>query len=261
MFPAAMTEVFNSMVSVFLFNRGVLAGIIGPNGSGKTTLFKSITGELTLKSGNIMLNGIDLSTTSLKIKATKMAVVTQYTETVDITVEEYVLMGRIPHRSRFQFFDNREDNEIAAKYMKLTDVYHLRDKLMYQLSAGEQQLTDIARALSQEPEILLLDEPTAHLDISHQVQILNLIQSLSANLGLTVLMIIHDLNLAGEYCDYLIMMNRGSLYRKGEPGEVLTYSNIEEVYKTVVITQTNPLSKRPAVFLISNKVLTKDNFN
>ncbi|MCK5700621.1 MAG: ABC transporter ATP-binding protein, partial [Cyclobacteriaceae bacterium] len=132
-----------------------------------------------------------------------------------------------------------------------------KNKLMCELSGGEQQLAAIARALTQEPDLLLLDEPTSHLDISHQMQILNLIQQLNENMNLTVLMIIHDLNLAAEYCNYLVMMNDGEIFIKGEPKEVLNYNNIEEVYKTVVITHENPLSKKPVVLLVSEKTLNK----
>ncbi|MCG8701113.1 MAG: ABC transporter ATP-binding protein [Bacteroidales bacterium] len=239
--------------------RGNLVGIIGPNGSGKTTLFKGLTGELPLRSGIVELNGVDLNSISIREKAMNIAVVTQRTEQLEITVEDYVVMGRIPYRKAFQFFETGSDYAIAKKYMKLTNVYRFRHKLMSQLSGGEQQLVAIARALTQEPELLLLDEPTSQLDISHQVQVLNLVQQLDKELNLTVLMIIHDLNLAGEYCDYLVMLNNGEVFVKGTPQEVLTYENIENVYKTVVITQTNPLSKRPAVFLVSNKVLTKSN--
>ena len=129
---------------------------------------------------------------------------------------------------------------------------------MYQLSGGEKQLAAIARALAQEPKLLLLDEPTSHLDITHQVQVLNLIQRLNSELGLTVLMIIHDLNLAGEYCDHLVMMNDGKIYISGKPEEVMTYKTIEEVYNTVVIAKTNPLSKKPVIFLVSEKVLSEN---
>ena len=139
--------------------------------------------------------------------------------------------------------------------MKLTGILPYAKKYMSQLSGGEQQLAAIAQALIQEPELLLLDEPTSHLDISHQVQILNLIQRLNRDAGLTVLMIIHDLNLAAEYCDYLIMMNKGNIHTLGTPDEVLTYKNIEEVYNTVVVTGKNPLSEKPAIFLVSEKVL------
>jgi iron complex transport system ATP-binding protein len=245
----------------FSLPKGAFGGIIGPNGSGKTTFFRGVTGELELKKGTAVLNNVDLYSMPLKEKARNIAVVTQFTEVFDITVEEYVLMGRMPYRNRWQFFENSDDIRIADKYMKETDVYHLRNKYMSQLSGGEQQLAGIARALTQEPELLLLDEPTSHLDITHQVQILNLIQRLSIELKLTVLMIIHDLNLAGEYCDYLVMMNSGNMHVKGVPEEVLNYKNIEEVYKTVVITKQNPLSKKPAIFLVSEKVLKNDEVN
>jgi iron complex transport system ATP-binding protein len=174
-----------------------------------------------------------------------------------MTVEEYVLMGRIPYRKSFQFFETKEDIEIAHKYMKLTGVLVMKDKFMNALSGGEQQLAAIARALTQEPQLLLLDEPTSHLDITHQVQILNLIRRLSRNLGLTVLMIIHDLNLAGEYCDSLIMMQNGTIRKKGLPVEVLNYADIEAVYETIVVTRTNPISNKPVVFLVSEDVIAK----
>ncbi len=242
----------------FRVKKGGFTGIIGPNGSGKTTLFRGITSELDLDAGKVMLNGKDLSEMDKKEQARNMAIVTQEIESASITVEDYVLMGRMPYRSTFQFFETKEDYRIAHKYLELTDVFHLKDKYMYQLSGGEKQLAAIARALTQEPELLLLDEPTSHLDITHQVQVLNLIQRLNCELGLTVLIIIHDLNLAGEYCDHLVMMNNGQMYVSGLPEEVLTYKTIEEVYKTVVITKTNPLSKKPVIFLVSEKVLAEN---
>jgi len=241
----------------FEIEKGEFVGIIGPNGSGKTTLFRGISGELPVISGYSKLKGTVIQKMNLREKAQNIAVVTQNIEVGNMTVEEYVLMGRIPYQSRFQFFESREDIEIAEKYMVLTGVAGLRDKNMNALSGGEQQLAGIARALTQEPQLLLLDEPTSHLDITHQVQILNLIRRLSENLGLTVLMIIHDLNLAGEYCDSLIMLQKGSLRKMGSPHEVLNYQDIEAVYDTVVITRTNPVSAKPVVFLVSEKTLGK----
>jgi iron complex transport system ATP-binding protein len=237
--------------------KGCFAGIVGPNGSGKTTLFKGITGELAAKSGTINLNGVNLSDIKQKEKARMLSIVNQNIETGDIKVEDYVLLGRIPYQGRFQFFETDEDYAIAEKYMQLTDVFHLKDKYLSELSGGEQQLAAIARALTQEPELLLLDEPTAHLDITHQVQVLNLIQRLNKNLEITVLMIIHDLNLAGEYCDELIMLKKGSVHTSGAPIDVLTYANIEDVYNTVVITRLNPVSGKPVVFLVSERMLAK----
>jgi iron complex transport system ATP-binding protein len=240
----------------FHVKSGGYTGIIGPNGSGKTTFFRGITGELKAESGNIILNGRDIETMTHKEKARNMAFVTQELDEPGITVEDYVLMGRIPYHRPFQFFESREDYRIAHKYLQLTHISHLKDKYMYQISGGERQLAAIARALTQEPKLLLLDEPTSHLDIMHQVQILNLVQRLNSQLELTVLMIMHDLNLAGEYCDHLIMLNNGTIHISGKPEEVLNYKTIENVYKTVVVTRTNPISGKPVIFLVSEKVLS-----
>lgn len=239
----------------FEVKRGDFVGIIGPNGSGKTTLFKGISGELEALTGSSLLGGRSIPKMTLKEKARNLAVVTQNIEVGSMSVEEYVLMGRIPYHRQFQFFETNEDFKIAEKYMELTGISHLKEKQMNALSGGEQQLAGVARALAQEPDLLLLDEPTSHLDISHQVQILNLIRRLSRELGLTVLMIIHDLNLAGEYCDSLIMMQKGSLRKKGLPVDVLNYKDIEAVYETVVVTRTNPISGKPVVFLVSEEVI------
>ena len=239
-------------------DRAMFVGIVGPNGSGKTTFFKGISGELKPLSGDIILEGSSLLTMNYREKAQTLAIVTQNIDVPDVTVEEYVLMGRLPYRKPFIFFESDEDYKMAHEYLRTTDIFHLKDKPMSQLSGGEQQLAGIARALSQQPTLLLLDEPTSHLDISHQVQILNYIQRLNHNMQLTVLMIIHDLNLAGEYCDYLIMMNNGQIHTQGRPEEVLTYKNIEEVYNTIVVTQKNPVSGKPAIFLVSDKVMEEN---
>jgi iron complex transport system ATP-binding protein len=235
--------------------KGSFAGIIGPNGSGKTTLFRAITGTLGLKSGKILLSDKNLKSFSLRQRAQNIAIVSQFIEAGDMSVEDYVLLGRIPYHSRFNFFETEEDFEIARKYMEMTDTLRFKDRLMSELSGGEQQLAAIARALTQQPQLLLLDEPTSHLDITHQVHILNLLQQLNQDMGLSVLMVIHDLNLASEYCDRLILVNEGKIHTQGTPEEVLTFQNIEDVYKTVVVTQNNPLSGKPAVFLASGKVL------
>ncbi len=239
----------------FEISRGSFAGIIGPNGSGKTTLFRAITGILSLKSGQISLSGKNLKAFSLRQRAQNIAIVSQFIEAGDMSVEDYVLMGRIPYHNRFNFFETNEDFAIARKYMELTDTWRFKDQLMSELSGGEQQLAGIARALTQQPELLLLDEPTSHLDITHQVQVLNVLQQLNQETGLSVLMVIHDLNLASEYCDRLILVNQGRIHTHGTPEEVLTFQHIEDVYQTVVVTQNNPLSGKPAIFLASGKVL------
>ena len=238
-----------------ILEKACFAGIVGPNGSGKTTLFRGISSELAGMNGSVLIEDTTIVSMDLKTRAKKIAVVSQHVENVDVSVEDYVLLGRLPYFSRFQLFETAEDYRIAQHYMELTGIIHLKDKLMNQLSGGEQQLAAIARALTQEPQLLLLDEPTSHLDIRHQVQILNLIRDLNKNTGLSILMIIHDLNLAGEYCDFLAMMDEGKIRISGSPEEVLNYQIIEEVYQTVVITQKNPVSGKPAVFLVSGSVM------
>ncbi|MGI6573060.1 MAG: ABC transporter ATP-binding protein [Fermentimonas sp.] len=234
---------------------GAFAGIIGPNGSGKTTLFRGISGTLPLMKGRVQLDGADLSKLTWKEKARKLAIVSQFPETASMTVEEYVLMGRLPYRRRFQFFDSKEDINTAHQVMRLTNTYRLRDQPMNELSGGERQLVHIACALSQRPRILLLDEPTSHLDITHQMQFMNLIQRLNEEMKLTVIMILHDLSLAAEYCDYLLMMNEGKEFCQGTPEKVITYQHIESVYQTVVIVKTNPVSGKPVVFPVSERRL------
>ena len=237
------------------FNEGSFAGIIGPNGSGKTTLFRGISGMLPLKDGYILLEGTDLSKLTWRKKAQKLAIVSQFSEMAELSVEEYVLMGRLPYRQQFQFFDRKEDIEIAHHYMHLTNTYRLRNKSMTELSGGERQMANIACALSQHPRLLLLDEPTSHLDITHQIRFMNLIQRLNEEMKLSVMMIVHDLSLAAEYCDFLLMMKNGTTFCQGTPEEVMTYEHIEKVYDTVVIVKTNPVSGKPVVFPVSGQRL------
>ncbi len=241
----------------FSLTKGQFTGIIGPNGSGKTTLFRGISGNLPIDKGRVLFDGKDLSILSLREKAQKLSIVTQFRETTNMTVEEYVLMGRIPYRKQFQFFDTKKDIAISHHYMQLTNTYRLRNKQMTELSGGEQQMVSIASALSQQPQLLLLDEPTAHLDITHQMQFMNLIQKLNEELSLSVIMIVHDLSLAAEYCDYMLMMKDGKIYNQGTPDVVLTYDQIEDVYNTVVIVKTNPISGKPVVFPVSERRLNE----
>ncbi|PIF05997.1 MAG: hypothetical protein CSA36_03855 [Draconibacterium sp.] len=245
----------------FEMEKGCFMGVIGPNGSGKTTLFRGISGELSPLQGSVRLSGKNLHKMALREKAQHLAVVTQHFDSVNMSVEDYVVMGRLPYRRNFSFFETRDDFRIANEYMDMVGIGCLSNKNMNALSGGEQQLASIARALVQEPDLLLLDEPTSHLDIMHQVQILNLIRRLCVDLGLTILMIIHDLNLAGEYCDSLLMMQNGTIRKKGTPHEVLNFKDIEAVYKTAVVTQTNPVSGKPVVFLVSEQTQKTEAFN
>lgn len=233
--------------------RGELIGIIGPNGSGKTTLLKAITGTLKPQKGEILLKGKNIRHMGFRGLARTVAVVSQNIPASFMTVEEFVLLGRIPHYSRLQFLETKKDEKIARKYMSVTDTLRYQNQPMEEISGGERQLAVVARALAQEPELLLLDEPTSHLDIKHQTAILDLVRELNRSSHLTVMMVLHDLNLASEYCDRLILLNNGNIHRIGTPAEVLTFQIIEEVYETVVVVEENPISHKPYVLVVSGQ--------
>jgi iron complex transport system ATP-binding protein len=243
-------------ISLSIKEHGI-TGIIGPNGSGKTTFLKAVSRYLRPESGTVLLNGRDIWETPIKDFAQRLAVVSQQTDLEAIPVYDYVMMGRIPHYGPFQFFDSRADIEKTEKNIGLAGIREIRNKHLDSISGGERQLAQFARGLNQEPEVLLLDEPTSHLDIRHQVEILDLIRKYNRDTGLTIIMVLHDLNLASEYCDHLVLMKEGGVRYSGTPGEVLNYKIIEEIYETVVIVKENPVSKKPYVFLVSEEEMKK----
>lgn len=232
-------------------------GIIGPNGSGKTTLLRLMTRGLKLGKGTVSLSGSSIWQMSAKDVARQIAVVSQRIDPVPIRVDEYVEMGRIPHASGWLLAGAGDARRIATHYLEMMKLGSLADARLDQISGGERQLVQIARALTQEPKILFLDEPTSHLDIRHQVQILDLIRTLNHELGICVIMVMHDLNLASEYCSRLVMLESGRIYRDGSPETVLTYQNIEAVYETAVVVEKNPLSHRPFVLLVTGEAMKK----
>ena len=234
--------------------RGEVIGIIGPNGAGKTTLLKTLTGQLKPGQGSIEIASRALEKYSRKELATVMAVVGQTVQASLLTVRDYVLLGRIPFFGKYQLFESGTDLEVADRYMELTGIADLENARMNEISGGERQLTAITRALVQEPKILLLDEPTSHLDITHQQRIMNLISRLNRDLELTVIMVMHDLNLAAEYTDRLILLDRNKkcVYHSGPAEAVLTEQSLKEIYLTDVHVGKNPVSGRPCVFLNKN---------
>ena len=237
----------------FEISQGEFLGIIGPNGSGKSTLLRLMTRVLLPQKGKILFENKDITKIKLKELCRKIAFVPQDTLiNFSFSVEEIVLMGRIPHLKRLQL-ETQKDFLIAQKSLSSTDILHLNDKKIDQLSAGERQRVIIAKALAQEPILLLLDEPTSHLDIGHQIQILDLLKKLNQEENLTVIIVLHDLNLASEYCDRLILLNEGKVFKDGTPLDVLTYQNIEAVYRTIVVVNKNPFSSKPYVVLVSKE--------
>ncbi|MEW6069105.1 MAG: ABC transporter ATP-binding protein [Candidatus Thermoplasmatota archaeon] len=223
-------------------DKGEFLGIMGPNGSGKTTLLRCITRVVKPKTGAVLLENKDISMLSVKEIARSMGVVPQSAGiTAEFTAFEIVLMGRIPYMKRFRF-ESPEDLSVVKEAMEATNTWHLRDRLITELSGGEKQRVMIAKALAQKPKILLLDEPTVHLDIHYQHEILTLIKKLNKEKGITVISVFHDINLATEYCEKLVLLNNGKIVSAGKPEEVLTPENIKNVYNIDAIIKKNPVS-------------------
>lgn len=233
----------------FDVRKGSVVGIIGPNGSGKSTLLSTVMGDLPLMSGQMLIHDRDLTRMGRRERARLISVVPQMIAPIAIPVEDYVGMGRLPHQSALQLFSSSEDRSIVRRYLDMVGLEGLSGSYMTELSGGEQQMAAIAQALSVEPELLLLDEATAHLDITHAARILGLAHSLSRDpkRQLSVIAVLHDLTFASEYCDHLILMQEGRLYAQGTPAEVLTQEHIRAVYQAEVTIAPHPISGRPMV--------------
>lgn len=234
---------------------GELMGIIGPNGSGKSTLLRTLAGILSPASGSVQLDGREVSAIPRAELARRLAVVPQDCPVAfDYSVLEIVLMGRTPHLGRLGL-ESKADLDVALWALQETNLLYLADRRINTLSGGERQRVMIARALAQQTEILFLDEPTAHLDINYQVETLCLIKRLNVEQAKTVVIILHDVNLAAEFCDRLIMMCDGRLYACGEPEEVVTAENVQKVYGTGVTVRRHPTSGRPYVLSLSSRAI------
>lgn len=230
--------------------RGELVGLIGPNGAGKTTLLKVLSGLLPPRRGSVWLEGKDLRRFSRRQVAQRIAVVPQEMNTpFSFTAWEVVMLGRTPH-VRPLLGAGAHDRAVVEEKMALTATLELASRPFNELSGGEQQRVIIAMALAQEAGILLLDEPTVHLDISHQVEVLELIRQLNRRQGITVLAIIHDLNLASLYFDRLLLLNDGRFVANGPPEEVLREERIRQVFRTAVQVQQHPTRRTPQVIIL-----------
>jgi len=235
----------------FQVRKGELFGILGPNGSGKTTMLKMISGILPYKQGNIYLKGQPLKNYSTKQLAKVIAVLSQHTsEAFSYTVKETVSLGRYAHQRGFFNEWSKEDEVIVQEVMNWTGVASLQKQPIQLLSGGERQRVFLAQALAQEPEILLLDEPTNHLDLSYQKELLDLLKKWTREKELTVVSIFHDLNLAGLYCDRLLLMENGEVNRYDIPNEVLKQEIIENVYKTQIRKHSHPKVPAPQMVLL-----------
>jgi iron complex transport system ATP-binding protein len=228
---------------------GEFVGIIGPNGSGKSTLLKIMSKILRPARGKVYVGGADLAELNYRELARRMAVASAELHfEFPFSVLDIALMGRTPHLGRFQR-ERAEDVRIARQALARTSASYLEGRYIHELSSGERQRVILAQALAQEPKILLLDEPTAHLDINHELEIFDLLRELNCKQQLTIVTVLHDLNLAAEYCQRLVLLKEGTIYKAGAPGEVITAEAIAGAYGADVLVAKNPATGAPHVHL------------
>ncbi|NOH17227.1 ABC transporter ATP-binding protein [Clostridium cochlearium] len=235
------------------FERNKFYSILGPNGSGKTTLLKNILKALPTTDKTIYIDAFDINNYKNKDLAKKMSSVPQNTNLeFDFTSFDVVLMGRSPHLKRFERETNK-DYEIVREAMEITNTWHLKDKYINQLSGGERQKVIIARALAQESSIILLDEPISNLDIQNQIEIMDTLKFL--NRDVTIISVLHDLNLAAQYSDYILLLKNGEIFSKGTPEKVLSVNNLKYVYDVNTYIIKNPVTGKPHIIPISKNFL------
>lgn len=214
----------------FTLNRGDFAGLIGPNGAGKTTVIKILCGFLKPHQGSILLKGCPIKSVSSSERSKLLATVSQNVFTpMPYTVRQIVEMGRVSRISRFGGL-GRHDKEAVYDAMEQMNIADKAEKLFNHLSGGEKQRAMIAMALAQEPEIMLLDEPTSSLDIGHSFNLMKMLQELNRDKGITVLLISHDIQLAANFCSRILLLKNGEILSDGTPEDVITKNNIEKAY-------------------------------
>lgn len=228
---------------------GEFLGIIGPNGCGKSTLLKGMCGLLRPCRGTVTLNGVNISKNHHDYTARNIALVPQNVALPPLfSVMDIVLMGRTPHLKMLQY-EGKLDISIAIDALEATRTLRLADKHIDELSGGEKQRVLIARALAQQAGILLLDEPTANLDINYQAEVLNFVRQLCRDKGLSVAAALHDINLASQYCDRIIMLKDGHIWRQGSPREVLDAATIRDIYGVDVSVYPHPVNSLPTALV------------
>ncbi len=231
---------------------GELVAILGPNASGKSTLLKLISGALLPLSGRIFLNGFETHSLPVKTRAQRIALVQQESRLLfPSRAWEFVMQGRHPYGGGLRF-ESEEDILIANNAIAQVGATQLADRWMDKISGGEKQRVILARALAQQPLLLLLDEPTLHLDIGAQVDLLESLRRLAAQNRYTVVVVTHELNLAGEYADQVVLLQRGKCLRVGPPATVLQREILEQVFQAPLSVEITP-SGRPRVTLFTNK--------
>jgi iron complex transport system ATP-binding protein len=229
---------------------GEMVGLLGPNGSGKTTLIKLASGILKPKRGEIRLDGNRITDLSRRFIASRVAVVPQqFYIPFAFTASEVVMLGRTPF-FRTLADESEDDRQVVDNSLELVGINELAGRRFDELSGGERQKVILAMALAQQPRLILLDEPTVHLDIAHQMEIVELVRGLNTERGLTVVAAMHDLNLASLYFDRLILLKEGRVWADGTPREVLTEAGISEVFAASVKVEVHPLTGAPHIVVM-----------
>ena len=222
-------------------DEGEFLAIIGPNGTGKSTLLKAITDSVDIKKGNIFISGRDSSTISKKERARLIAVVPQEFNTdFEFSVFDIAAMGRNPHMYHRKI-SRQHELDIVQDAMMMTNTWKLRNRLFNELSGGEKQRVIIARAIAQQTRIILLDEPTSHLDIHQQLEVLELAKKLQAERNLTIVAVLHDINMASRFSDRIILLNEGEILAEGSPEEVISEKYLSQMYKMEMVVRENKL--------------------
>ncbi len=226
---------------------GSFLGLIGPNGSGKSTLIRLMSGELKAEAGKVLLENRSVTSFSPIELAQRMAVISaeQYFD-FPFLVRDVVAMGRFPHSRRIQRMQSG-DEAVIEEVLRLTEAASFADRPISHLSSGERQRVLIARALAQEPAIMLLDEPDAHLDLHHQLNVFRLLRRLNLERTISVVLVLHDLTAAAAFCRRLALLDRGMLVKHGEPTEVITPEVVQSVYGQDIMVYRNPVTDKPTV--------------
>ncbi len=231
----------------FTLREGQIMAVLGANGAGKTTLLKSLNGAVPLANGAILLNAKPLELFSRREIAQNISVVAQENETkFPVTVLEFVLSGRFAHGGVFGW-ESEEDLGIAKNAIEMCDLKDFERRLMNELSGGERQRVVFARALATQAKILLLDEPTANLDLSHQAILFRLVRERCKSCSSSAVIITHDLNLASEFADEILLLKRGEVIAKGEPKKVLKTETLREVFALEILVDGHPNSGKPRI--------------
>lgn len=236
----------------FHINNGDTFGIIGPNGSGKSTLIRAMSGLLLPNQGEILFKGKPIQSYRKRELARQIAVLEQDgTPPLSFSVEEVVAMGRYPWLKPLSDLTHH-DESIVSGVLKTLDLWDIRYQLVNTLSGGQRQMVSLARAMVQQPSVLILDEPTTFLDIGHQMMVMEHVRAWHQTHDITVIMVLHDLNLAGQYCDQLLLMDQGQVQSWGDVTKVLNPETIAAVYKTELIMVEHPVHHVPQ-FLLTSK--------